>query len=70
MFHGRACEPKICIFYNKDLHNTPSSTVVAATVRRLLRHAGGVPPFPIAGKSTPQRLLRNRGKVGVCDELQ
>ena len=49
--------------------NIPSSTVAATTVPRSLaepppfRHAGGVPPFPIAGKSTPQRLLRNRGKV-------
>ena len=30
---------------------------------RLLRHAFSVPPFPLSGKSTPQRLLRNRGKV-------
>ena len=37
------------------------------------RHAKGVPPFPLSGKSTPQRLLRNRGKVGAgvvcrCDD--
>ena len=35
---------------------------------RLLRHAKGVPPFPLSGKSTPQRLLRNRGKVGMGGE--
>lgn len=48
----------------------PSSTVAPTTVPRLLRHVGGVPPFPIAGKSTPQRLLRNRGKVGGVIELR
>ena len=37
---------------------------------RLLRHAKGVPPFPISGKSTPRRLLRNRGKVGGVIELR
>ena len=57
-------------FYHEDLLIIPSSTVVATTVPRLLRHAKGVPPFPISGKSTPQRLLRNRGKVGGVIELQ
>ena len=61
---------KIFIFYHEDLLIIPSSTVAATTVPRLLRHAGGVPPFPIAGKSTPRRLLRNRGKVGGVIELR
>ena len=33
------------------------------------RHARGVPPFPLSGKSTPQRLLRNRGKVGIGGKI-
>ena len=63
---------KICIFYNKDLHNTPSFTVVAATVRPLL---GGAAPFssrhrratfPAIGKVYPTKLGRaERAKVGV-----
>ena len=67
---------KICIFYNKDLHNTPSFTVVAATVRPLL---GGAAPFssrhrratfPAIGKVYPTKLGRaERAKVDFTFQL-
>ena len=58
---------------NIDLLIVPSSTVAATTVPRSsaepppFRHAKGVPPFPLSGKSTPQSLPINgmRGKVGM-----
>ena len=34
------------------------------------RHAKGVPPFPLSGKSTPQRFFQNRGKVGMDGEYR